>query len=90
MRHGDCSELCCALCCAQAGMPFFLIIVMPCDKQILAVWCFDSCLVEEILIPDLFKETSFYTDIIQSPVAGGVAENIHSREYSTKPKLPAS
>lgn len=37
---------------------------------ILADWCFDSCFVEEILIPDLFKETSFYTDIIQSPVAG--------------------
>lgn len=63
---------------------------MPCDKQILAVWCFDSCVVEEILIPDLFKETSFYADIIQSSVAGCVAENIHSREYSAKPKLPAS
>lgn len=63
---------------------------MPCDKQILAVWCFVSCVVEEIVIADLFKETSFYTDIIQSPVADYIAENIHSRDCSTKPKLPAS
>lgn len=76
-------------CCTAERMAFFLI-VMPCDKQILAVWCFDSCVVEEILIPGLFKETLFYTDIIQIHVAGCVAENIHSREYSTKPKLPSS
>lgn len=63
---------------------------MPCDKYILAVSCFDSCLVEEILIPDLFKETSFYSYIIRSPVAGCAAEYIHSREHSAKPKLPAS
>lgn len=65
---------------AAADMPAFLIIGMPCDKQILTVCCFDSCVVEEILILDLFKEMSFNTGIIQSPVAGCVAEDIHSRE----------
>lgn len=63
---------------------------MPRDKYILAVWCFHSCVVEEILILDLFKETSFYTVIIQSSVAACIALNIHSREYSAKPQLPPS
>lgn len=57
---------------------------MPRDKYILAVWCFHSCEVEEILIFDLFKETSFYS------VAACIVLNIHSREYSAKPQLPPS
>lgn len=69
---------------------FPLLTLMPRDKYILAVWCFHSCAVEEILILDLFKETSFCTVIIQSSVAACIALNIHSREYSAKPQLPPS
>lgn len=71
----------CALPCA-VQQTFLSESSMPCDKQILAVWCFVSWVVEEIVIADLFKETSFYTDIIQSPVAECIAENIHSREIA--------
>lgn len=46
-------------CAATGGVSSFLIPVKPCDKYSLAAGCFDSCLAEEILIPDLFKETPF-------------------------------
>lgn len=42
--------------------------------------CFDSCH-RKILIPDLFKETLFYTDIIQIAVACCQAETAPSRDF---------